>query len=47
MDYRLDHGVSMSVPLLMPRHEIWRLEYRQNRYARHLSQPALAAASPS
>jgi hypothetical protein len=26
---------------LMPRHEIWRSEYRARRYARHLSQPEL------
>lgn len=33
----------MTVPLLMPRHQIWRLQYREKRYARHLSQAELNA----
>jgi hypothetical protein len=33
----------MSIPILMPRHEIWRHQYRQSRYARHLSQVELDA----
>jgi hypothetical protein len=33
----------VSAPFLRPQHEVWRLQYRANRYARHLSQLELNA----
>jgi hypothetical protein len=31
----------MRVPLVLPNHQMWRLQYREDRYARHLSQVEL------